>query len=235
MRILHLILILILCAGPAVAEVVTFESLPDGSPMSDGLLITDQFAGEPTFLRFEMLDAPEGVAPMVAQVGPPATAFHLDYERDSACDDEGPNYNDMPLPSEDVGCFFLTDAPAPDGDWTIWTWDLRVTYVIPVNYAAGDIIDIEWSTHHQESFTIRAIGTSGQILDQLNIDGFDDGVGEGVATHWEFQSNDLIQAVDFIFTDSQMIAGVAFDNFTPGGYMTSVEDQSWSAIKQLYR
>ena len=229
------LLLIILIAGPAAADgFVTFEALPDGSPVTDGLLITDQYEGEPHYLRFEMIGAPDGVAPMVAAVGPPGTAFNLDHELTSACSPAGPTYEDMPLAAADVGCFFLTDPPAPGGDWTLWTWDLRVTYMIPVNYAGGDIIDLDHSAHHSESFIIRARGTGGQILDQLYVYGWEDG-GEGDVTHWEFHSADLIASVEFVFSDPELIAGVAFDNFSPGGLTTAVEGSSFSTIKRYYR
>src|SRR6188474_1985611 len=97
------------------AQVLDFETLPDGSPVVDGMLISNQYNAPPYSVSFSLIGQPPSVGPRIAQVGTPMTAFQ-GPEGTSPCT-TGSTRDDMPAPTAAVGCFFLTDdgqtPPAP--------------------------------------------------------------------------------------------------------------------------
>lgn len=118
----------------ATASTIDFESIPEALP-SDGLIISDQFL-DSHGVTFSLEG---GGHPVLAQVGPPATAF---------LGPPGHSVPDSPADGVDLGAFFLTD----DGNVGAPPSPLIVTYDRPVAQASGEIIDIDFS----ESWLINA-------------------------------------------------------------------------------
>jgi uncharacterized repeat protein (TIGR01451 family) len=193
--------------GHAPAQVIEFETLPDGTPVTDGMLIRDQYDVDPYWVRFELVDADSTVGPRIAEVGPPMTAFQ-GPEVYSACSGEN-GYSDKPAPGEPVGCFFLTD----DNELGFIAEALRISYSAPVFQASGHILDIE-SPSVDESWSIKALREDHSIIDTIIMTEGDPGTGDGVATLWAFDLAEEIHAIELEYTGTTG-AGLAFDNFSP--------------------
>lgn len=203
-------------ARPAKAQVINFETLPDGSPTTDGQSISTEYLS--VFgVSFAVLDPNTGQpigSPVIAKVGPPGTAF-------TGCNDEP----DTPAPGQGVGMSFLVDG------LTGSVLDLLVTYATPVEQASGVIIDVDCHPAPTacEQWTITARNAAGATLDTVVISapqgpespdcpGIDppQGPGNGRAVSWSFNlPGQQIASIRFHQTGSATSGGLAFDNFTP--------------------
>ncbi|MEM6675892.1 MAG: hypothetical protein AAF726_23795, partial [Planctomycetota bacterium] len=119
-------------AAPAAAQTLDFETLPDGTPTSDLQEISDQYAGPPFGVSFEVVDRTTGAFlgyPRIAKVGVPRTAF-------AGCpNNSGP---DVPLQNAGVCDSFLTDDDAVGS-----IGSLKVIYTSPVARASAVLLDVD--------------------------------------------------------------------------------------------
>lgn len=196
----------LLTAAPAwpQSNYIDFEHLPDGSPVTDGMLIHDQYAE--WGVVFELVGVDPGVGPRAAAVGAPRTAFYSPSMTDPECGVDAPTTADMVASLYDVGCMFLTD----DGIVMGTTFVLRVNYVVPVFRAYGELLDIDGG----ESWEVQALGADGELLTTITVQAGDPGTGDGVATGWFFDLAVLIHAIQLI-PNGGVGYGLGFDNFSP--------------------
>lgn len=189
--------VLVLAASVGAQGVIDFETIP-GTVPSDGLPISNQFQATHG-VTFALAN---GGTPVLAQAGPPRTAF------------QGHNLlDDEPEPSTGAGQFFLTD----DGILAGLPSTLIVNYTTPVSAATGVILDIDGS----EEWTIEAIDAAGNILDTVVL-GPNNSI-DGSATTWSFNlTTATISHIHISFTGFFNVnVGLAFDLFnssaiTPG-------------------
>ena len=197
------ICVLVLAAFTAAAlsaQTIDFETLPDGSPATWGIRITNQYAAAyGVSFRFE-----DGTAPVTRLTGGSnngkPTAFW------GWPDNTGFN---TPAPEQNIGNVFLSDngavgaPPAP----------LLITYSVPVAAASGFILDID----HDEAWDVQALNISSQVVAQVHLQAGAPLTGDGIATPWSFvrPSADL-GFIRVLFTgDKKASVGLAFDNFSP--------------------
>jgi hypothetical protein len=142
---------------------VHFETVPFGSP-SSGLAIGNQYLAS-NGVKFLLGNA---TFPILAQAGSPLEAFNSSFGDDTTS------------PLADVGQFFLIDPQtlqppsAPPSD-------LIISYLAPVSYSKGMILDIDQA----EGWTIRAYNGS-TLVDTVVLTTSSPGAGDGLATPWSF-------------------------------------------------
>ncbi len=190
-----LIVPLLLIASPAVAELIDFETVPGVGTPFEGLTISDQYAATHG-VTFSLLG---GGAPVVAEVGPPTTAFQ-----------GPPNHSgsDNPVPGQGIGQFFLTDDGQTVG---IDPLPLVVDYDPPASEASGVILDMDVD----ESFTIEAFDEVGASLAVILIQSGDPFTGDGIATPWNMV-RPTPEIARLVFTGDRSTPGffgLGFDNF----------------------
>jgi len=221
-------------AGPLAAQALTsatvidFESFPDGSPLTEGTIIHDQYAVTPYWVTFELVGVDPSVGPTHANVGPPATAFWGVDGETTDCSSDTTMW-DKPRNTENVGCWFLTDNDTvAEG----LGYTLLVTYTQPVTWASGDILDVDFG----EEWTVTARACDESILGQVVIAAGDAGTGNGKATPWQLSSETAICFITLEMTDVDGGGGFAFDNFSfIHTTTTSTENTSWGDVKSLFR
>ena len=201
------VLSLLVASLPARGQIIDFETLPDGSPVVDGMFITDQYSGAPHGVSFSLIDATPGIGPQIARVGSPRTAFQ-GPPVDHPCDAGDTSDGDKPQLNEPVGCFFLTDDGQLGSEW----FGLRVTYTTPVLQASGALLDIDGT----EAWVIRAMREDESVIQEVQIDAGDPDTGNGVATEWALDSTEQIYLIDIVPAGGNLQGfGLAFDNFSP--------------------
>lgn len=208
---LPVIVFLVIFAGTALGQkmdtlgcaILDFETIPGETPV-EGLLISTQFF-DSLGISFSLEN---GELPRLAKVGAPATAFGGAF---------GP---DTPAPGQNIGSFFLTDDGVLSG---LNAPPLIVNFAFPIDTASGRVLDIDFD----ETFTVEARDSSGQILEQVVIMAGDPGTGDAIATFWSFNRDTAdIYSIRFVGTRNAPGAfGLGFDNFTTcaPGRVTSVE------------
>ncbi|MEM6571219.1 MAG: hypothetical protein AAF957_22605 [Planctomycetota bacterium] len=199
-------------AAPAAAQTLDFETLPDGTPTSDLQEISDQYAGPPFGVSFEVVDRTTGAFlgyPRIAKVGVPRTAF-------AGCpNNSGP---DVPLQNAGVCDSFLTDDDAVGS-----IGSLKVIYTSPVARASAVLLDVDAYSGTIEEWTVTAFDAAGNVVDVVQpIAAAPCGrfPGNGTANAWSVESPTGAEEIATIlleFTGTALISivGVAFDNFTP--------------------
>ncbi len=208
------LLTVFLVPGMGFCQYIDFEyQLPDGTPIYEGLEITDQYATE-YGVTFSLIGCEPGHGPIVAEVGDPMIGFN-GVTSSGVCSVSAETYSDMPAADMQVGCFFLCDGGSEIN------CDLRVDYASPVRQASGVLIDVEiwqiWPYLHEE-WTIRALRSDDTVIDSVVLSGGDAGTGQGIATPWQFDLAEDIHAIEFIYTgevEPGSVPGIAFDNFSP--------------------
>ncbi len=198
-------------AAASTAQVIDFETLPDGTPTLDTQTISTEFEVAPFGVRFEVIDRNTGQFlsfPKIAKVGSPRTAFE-------GCG----GGDDNAVPNAGVCDSFLTDD-----DMVGSIGSLKVTYVQAVAGAAGSLLDVD-APIGTEEWTITALDGAGNVVDIAVVTpsmGTPCGgpIGNGTARTWSLQDpqgNATIEVLLFEYTGSHPTAfvGVAFDNFTP--------------------
>lgn len=207
------------------AQVIDFETLPDGTPTTDEQTISDQYAAYG--VTFELLDRVTGEQvglPRIAKAGPPRTAFAGCYDAD------------LPLSGQSLGTAFLTDNTAIGV-----AGDLLIRYSPPVTRTSGVILDIDCRTNGGppcEQWTATARDASGKTLATVVLDGPpgdpnpecelpNAGPGESLAFTWSFDlPGQEIHSVLLRYTGEPEDVGLAFDNFSiaslPGPLETTV-------------
>jgi hypothetical protein len=195
------------------AQVIDFETLPDGTPTTDEQAISDEYAAYG--VTFELLDPvtgdPVGL-PRIAKAGLPQTAF-------VGCHDQ-----DLPYEGQGLGHSFLTD----DTSLGV-SADLLIRYSPPVSSTSGVIIDIDCridGASNCEQWTIAARDASDAVLDTVVLDGPpgalvpeciypESGPGNAVAFTWSFDlPGQQIASVLLEYTGIPSDVGLAFDNFS---------------------
>jgi hypothetical protein len=168
-----------------------FEFLPDGSAPTDRMMISNQFAGPPFFMRFQYED---GTYPQIAIAGAPRTAF---------------TPGDNPAVWQDVGTHFLTD----DGTIRDVPPPLIVTFTTNVAAVSGAILDID----QDQAWRIQTRNVGGVVGTTLNINTNNPGTGSRVATYWSLvRSNADIASLRIVYTGPNA-PGFALDNFSTTG------------------
>ncbi|MDM7916246.1 MAG: hypothetical protein QUU85_13440 [Candidatus Eisenbacteria bacterium] len=213
----------------ALAQTIDFETLPNGEAPTEGMLIGDQYDVAPFGVRFELIGGDPATGPRIAAVGSPETAFE-GPSTTSPCIGER-STEDMPASEDEgVGCFFLTDDGVNSPD----TFGLRILYDTPVHQASGDLIDIQPCC---ESWRIRALGDSGEVLAEQVLSSGDPGTGDGVATPWQFDLGPSeIHSIELEYIgDHDHAVGLAFDNFSPSSLPTDAGEASWGKVRSSFR
>lgn len=196
MKIMALLFAISVC-NPAIsghsAQLIDFESVPDGSTPFDGMVVSNQWQSFGVTFSFE-----NGSYPILAT--PNGTNFAFYY----------PNFTtrNRSAPGENIGRFFLTDTASgvPPG--------LIVQYSSPVLSASGMIIDIDgndaWAIEPRDVNT--NIITNAVVT--LNTTSFN--AGDGKATPWTVASTQNIHSIRIRYTTATGgNVGLAFDNFSP--------------------
>jgi hypothetical protein len=225
MKTISIFVILFIIPSTVAAQVITFETLPDGSPVTDGMFITDQYA-DSFGVTFALVGS-DKPGPWIAKVGPPITAF-LGPLREDICYAGGETRDDMPAAGQDVGCYFLTTAPPVIGLPPM----LRISYSTPAFQASGYIIDIQ-AIQLNEEWKVRALRSDGTIIEEITLREGDPITGEGIATPWFFDVLDPIYTIEIEYTGEET-PGLAFDNFSTATVIAN-EKNTWGTIKSLYR
>lgn len=195
------------------AQVIDFETLPGGAPTTDQQAITSQYA--PYGVTFELLDRtthlPTG-SPRIAKSGAPQTAF------------EGCVAADTPHAYLGLRESFLTDGTALGIQG-----DLRVSYVAPVVFASGMILDVDCRGNGGppcEQWTITALDGAGIVVQTVVLDAIagapnpgclspEAGPGDADALSWTLGGGGvLISAIEIRYTGTATNVGLAFDNFS---------------------
>ncbi len=184
----------------AQTNVITFETLPDGTRLAGGTVIANQFLASHG-VRFQFED---GSYPVIRLVGGSIngrpTAFH------GWPNGRGDN---TPAPGQDIGTRFLTDdnqvgvPPAP----------LLVSYAQPVSAASGFILDIDG----EESWDLEARTSSNSVVGRIHLQSGTPLTGDGIATPWTFQRPTAdIRTIRIVYSGTTNAnVGLAFDNFSP--------------------
>lgn len=206
MRTLAIALALMPAVALAQYEIIDFETLPNGDPMTEDMLIHDQYAE--WGVLFELIGVDPSVGPRVGKVGPPRTSYTGVSRSEPGCGVNSSTSSDMPAAGQEVGCFFLTDDNIHNNSY----YGLRVTYLSPVLRAYGELMDIDYT----EIWTIRALDAAGGEIASTVIRDNDPGTGNGISTPWEFDVTTPIHAIELIpDTVNSHAFGLAFDNFSP--------------------
>lgn len=194
-----LLVFLALAAAPAVGQgVIDFETIPGDVP-ADGLPISDQFLTSHG-VTFSLED---GSAPVLAQIGAPATAFNSGLG------------DDTPVASAGGGAFFLTD----DGEIGTVPPPLVIRYETPTSAASGLIYDIDG----EEAFLIEARDELDAVLETFEIASGDPGTGDAEASLWSFQRarNEIYSIRVVASVPMGQLFGLGFDNFNASGVCPS--------------
>jgi len=166
-----------------------FELLPDGSAPTDRMMISNQFAGPPFFMRFQYED---GTYPQIAVVGAPRTAF---------------TPGDNPAVWQDVGTRFLTD----DGVIRDRPPPLIVTFGTTLSAVSGAILDIDGD----QTWRIQTRNVGGVVGATLNLTTNSPGTGSQLATYWSIvRTNADIASLRIVYTGESGAPGFALDNFS---------------------
>jgi hypothetical protein len=176
----------------AQAVLIDFESIPGESP-SEGLSISDQFLAT-AGVSFSLEG---GGFPVLAEVGPPITAF-------------GPG--DTPAPGQGTGSFFLTDTGSYSSDRPP---AVIINYSTPTAIASGVLLDIDFN----EGWTIEAFDSDDVLLDTITLNSGDPGTGNALAASWSFEhsTNDISSIrLNGVRPGGAGLFGLGFDNFETG-------------------
>jgi hypothetical protein len=191
------------------AQTITFETLPDGTPLSGGTAISNQFAVSPYGVSFRFED---GSYPVIRRVGGningKPTAFK-GWPNDTG-------YN-TPAPGQNVGTNFISDdaqVDAPPAPFVI-------TYSVPVSSASAFILDVD----HFEAWDIYARDSQTQMVASVHLEHDTPGTGDGVATPFSFNRPTAdIKSIRIVFTgntNEQPKVGLAFDSFSPASALVT--------------
>lgn len=178
------------------AQIINFETLPDGSRPIEGMEISNQFAASfgvsfrletGYFPRIAKRDSQN----FVAFYGPPNSSLI-----------------NHPATNQNVGDFFLTGYAGRTGNPS----PLLISYARPVAAASGAIIDIDfhdaWQIVARDS---RTNGIATNLLTRASLN-----TGDGHATWWSFsRASADICSIRISYAGTGSPVGWAFDNFSP--------------------
>lgn len=181
-------------------DFLSFEGLPDGSSLVEGMAISDQFQSSHgvTFSR---------------KNGDPLYVGAVEGDHYSwGCQTCGPSTVTNGViedPDQPVGKFFLTDE---DGYSSGGDGDLVIDYSSPVKEASGVIMDIDWD----EEWEIKAYSSKGELIHSQTIKGFEYDY-DGKPMLWKIEGlkkGDKIKQIVLEGADNSGF-GLGFDNFSP--------------------
>lgn len=178
------------------AQIIDFETLPNGQFPTEGMVISNQFQ---QLYRVSFVFT-NGAFPLIAMKnGTNAVAFN------------GPNGHNTVAANQNVGQFFLTDDGAV-GQQSSKPPPLIISYSQPVSAASGVILDVDF----QESWKIEARNAQTQTLATVILDNTPatPNRGDGKACPWSF-TNAGITSILITYTGANGGPGLAFDNFSP--------------------
>lgn len=181
------------------AQIIDFETLPNGNNTAGGMLISNQYAAA-FGISFQFAD---GSFPVIRRVGGSfngkPTAFY-GWPNDTS--DNGP------APGQNVGISFITDdrvvnAPPPP---------LVISYAQPVAAASAFILDID----HLEAWDVYAYNSATQVLAVVHLEHDTRYTGDGIATPWSFRRPTAdIASIRVVFAgNTNDNVGLAFDSFS---------------------
>lgn len=172
---------------------IDFESIPGAY---EGMEINHQFEQS----HGVVFSLENGDSPCLAKIGPPMVAFGGPGEN-------GPHKGeDLPAPDQGIGQFFLADDKVLGVNSP-----LILTFVNPVTYASGVIIDID----NYEKWTITARDENGAPLETVILESYDGDTGDGTATPWSISlPQGVIKSIRIKGERPNPVNfGLAFDNF----------------------
>ena len=199
------------------ADLIDFEDIETVHGLLEGNEVFLQYEGLDCGVRFHLGSRFSGNHPRISQIGFPATGFSGPMLTDANCNITSATSDDMPDPSANAGCWFLTDDAIHSGQPTS-TEALIVEYVNPTSQASGDLLDVDVNERWKISAWLYQGGTSfTQVGTDLIVD-FNSG-GNGLASHWSFDFSLTGQVFDELRFEydnpsSTHNVGLAFDNFS---------------------
>lgn len=197
-----LVVLLSLLSFPIFSQTVfDFENLG----LNEGDQIFDQYADGECGVRFYIGDPANNQHPLLARVGSPLIAFQGPTGTSSPACNVGTTRDDMPDPSANAGCWFLTD----DGILNSQSAEIRVLYNSPTTQCSGDLIDIDGN----ETWTIEAY-SGGSLIATQSFTVANATPGDGMATPWQFNLATPLDELRFSVSKPGGSAGIAFDNFS---------------------
>ncbi len=173
---------------------INFESFSADVPF-EGLRIDNQFFNE--FGVSFSLD--NGQSPVLAQIGPPATAFFSFFGQG----------DDTPAPGSNIGEFFLTDDGVLSG---LESPPLRITSQRGLRSVEGVVLDLDLG----EVFTITAYDVQDELIFSDQIRAGDPNTGDGLATPWKVESKDCRGIYSLVIDGERRVDGsfgLGIDNF----------------------
>ncbi len=201
----------LLLASTSLGQTLDFETLPNGTATVDLQTISNEYAGAPFGVSFEVVDRNTGqflAFPKIAKVGPPRTAFR-------GCSGGA----DLAVVNAGVCDSFLTDDNIVGS-----IGSLKVTYTSAVAGASGTLLDVDVPSG-SEQWTVSAFDSAGNVVDTDIVDPSlaspcGGPAGNGTASIWTVSSSSgqaVITSILFEYTGTHPFndVGVAFDNFTP--------------------
>jgi len=208
---------------------IDFETLPNGTPTTDSMLIYDQYSnpigvdyvGVTLYLSDDGVN-PNGNFPRIAKVGSQLTAFHGPEITAPECGVVIPTYQNMPATDYQdlVECSFITDHEPGIPSWPY----MIIDYDSSVTVAGGILLDVD----NDEVWEIKSYLAQTEVGSPVVIQYTDPGTGDGIATPWEVNVTDGFDRLVFHHTGST--AGLAFDNFYTSSLPPSLCDTFPDAI-----
>ena len=187
-------------------DTVSFEELPDGSPIVEGMAITDQFAASHGVSFSRLNNDPV----YIAQRGGENRTFDC-----RTCDPRG--YNQVhDEPDQPIGQFFLTDRNGIRGRST----DLVINYSDPVEEASAVLIDVD----RDEEYLIEAFNEDGDLISSQVYGAPGRFTLDGRTLQWKIEGlppGELISSIVIQGTKAGNL-GFAFDNFSPSKVCNAV-------------
>ncbi len=241
------ILVCVVTTSYAVSgQVIDFELVPTSSSTTaapnEGDPISHQYFISPSNVIFSLVDSGfQSIgSPQIAKVGGP-TFFAFDGPTTTYptnCQQSAGDEWDMPDPSANVGCYFLTD----DGNNTNGNAEtLFVEYGVGVQASSGEILDVDgneaWTVVAYDTTFVTGINSPAPIatwrvcaagalnlpdvFGNLGCDETTD-IGDGWPTKFTISTNDInrpIRSIAIVFDGLPATGGggvgLAFDNFSP--------------------
>lgn len=183
-------------------QVIDFENLN----LNEGDPIFDQYGQGECGVRFYIGDPANNQHPVLTRVGSPMIAFQGPTFTSAPACGTGITRDDMPDPSANVGCWFLTDDGILGGSSS----EIRVLYNTPTTQCSGDLIDIDGT----EVWKIEAY-SSGTLIASQTFTVANATPGDGMATPWQFNLSQTLDELRFTVTKPNGGGiGIAFDNFS---------------------
>lgn len=233
-RSLCTLLLTTLCAAPAAAQVITFETAPSGAPAADDqpLGLASAYTVGALSITFGVdtdLDGIPETTAFLERTGPDVLdGFAACNGRDVAATGFGPQ----------LGGFFLRSTPGADFGVLIIDYAGGV-----VSGASGEIWDIDGVSQGSEQYRVRAFNSGGTLLATIDSplstqeSGCTNTELDGKPWTFNFSGTPGIAriTIDFIGSKTSGI-GLAFNNFNATGEQpVPARPATWGRLKSRYR